>query len=483
MTDLPFTDDDEFEWRRRRNDIARFGVRVTELRALLNLTQRELADQAGVSHGYISFIETNKLENPSKKKMDAIARALGFGDAKMLLEGDEPQDELGNPISQANPIFETEEEALAWIQDRLRKTKEAVDSLPTEDRYRAMLQEHLDDLADWILVEEVEKGRSDSILAQVAQRLISGRDQSRGPVGRVPSTIDQRPIFWAGAVGDPLSEALRQRADQLLSPPEQHEHLLGPRGFGVLIHSSEYHISPPLFSGDVCWINPDRPARAGRPAAIRLWAPQGEEFGLIVAHYSPDLTQSLHGERVDVIGPVVVISRSLQTEIWIQEHRAAEEFRDTLGIRRTEWRPSIRTPLPSGNRDPRMDVRDPRYYLSAPLPSAQPEAAAERDPDTVADKVTQALEKLWPTLPEADQGYLLDVLEGRRQLRERVMPAEQEHEVADPEKPSQAAADAPPHRTSHRWLDIPDPPDTAPALGRRAPRYEEIFGADEPERS
>jgi SOS-response transcriptional repressor LexA len=52
------------------------GQRIASLRRAHGLSQRRLADAAGVSHGYIALLELGRLPSPSKFRLDAVARAL-----------------------------------------------------------------------------------------------------------------------------------------------------------------------------------------------------------------------------------------------------------------------------------------------------------------------------------------------------------------------------------------------------------------------
>ena len=50
---------------------------VQELRTKKELSQRELAQKAGVSDGYIAHLETGLRKNPSLAVLKRIAKALG----------------------------------------------------------------------------------------------------------------------------------------------------------------------------------------------------------------------------------------------------------------------------------------------------------------------------------------------------------------------------------------------------------------------
>ena len=54
----------------------RLGMRVKKLRIKAGLTQGELGKKAGVTHAYMSMLESGAEDNPSLKVLKAIAKAL-----------------------------------------------------------------------------------------------------------------------------------------------------------------------------------------------------------------------------------------------------------------------------------------------------------------------------------------------------------------------------------------------------------------------
>jgi SOS-response transcriptional repressor LexA len=74
------------------------GQRVALLRQRHALSQRRLAEQAGVSHGYIAQLELGRLASPGTFRLDAIARALGLRTADSLLNPP-PVVALRDPVS------------------------------------------------------------------------------------------------------------------------------------------------------------------------------------------------------------------------------------------------------------------------------------------------------------------------------------------------------------------------------------------------
>ncbi len=67
------------------NDLAK---QIRRLRTNAGLTQRQLADQSGLSPAYIGHLESGTRENPSIEGLEALATALG-ADLIVRLEGRE----------------------------------------------------------------------------------------------------------------------------------------------------------------------------------------------------------------------------------------------------------------------------------------------------------------------------------------------------------------------------------------------------------
>lgn len=75
-------------------DPTALGTRIATLRHAHGWSQRQLADAAGVSHGYVGLLERGRLPSPGKFRLDAIARALDLRTADALL-GPLPRDPFG----------------------------------------------------------------------------------------------------------------------------------------------------------------------------------------------------------------------------------------------------------------------------------------------------------------------------------------------------------------------------------------------------
>lgn len=65
------------------------GSKVRRLREKMGLTQKELADQVGISHSLIGQIETDRIQ-PSLATLSRLAEALGVSSCYFLMEEDEP---------------------------------------------------------------------------------------------------------------------------------------------------------------------------------------------------------------------------------------------------------------------------------------------------------------------------------------------------------------------------------------------------------
>lgn len=66
-------------------DPATLGQRIARLRKAHGLSQRRLAEAAGVSHGYVALLELGRLPSPGKFRLDAVARALELRTSDALL--------------------------------------------------------------------------------------------------------------------------------------------------------------------------------------------------------------------------------------------------------------------------------------------------------------------------------------------------------------------------------------------------------------
>jgi HTH-type transcriptional regulator, competence development regulator len=106
-----------------------FGARLRQLRVERKLTQRQLAEQAGVDFSYLSKIENNRLEHtPSIKTLQSLARALAVDELELM--------ELANKV----PLGL---EAIARDKAALRFFRRATETVKTPEGWQALL-DHLE---------------------------------------------------------------------------------------------------------------------------------------------------------------------------------------------------------------------------------------------------------------------------------------------------------------------------------------------------
>lgn len=67
-------------------EAARIGPALKEARLARNMSQRDLATLAGVSHGYISLVEKEHIRRPSEHKLSLLLDALGFETVESVLQ-------------------------------------------------------------------------------------------------------------------------------------------------------------------------------------------------------------------------------------------------------------------------------------------------------------------------------------------------------------------------------------------------------------
>lgn len=148
------------------------GERVRKLRATRGLDQDELADQIGLNKGYLSKIETGKIQRPSYEVVAALAKALRVSTA-YLAEG--TRETIGLRVP-ADALIE----GVAVLADRGRFAD--LDSFLRE----------LDEISDTDLAE---------VVALVAARATAARWQTtrRTPAGDPPSSPAVRILGHKGA--------------------------------------------------------------------------------------------------------------------------------------------------------------------------------------------------------------------------------------------------------------------------------------------
>lgn len=81
------------------------GKKITLLRKLKGISLSKLANDAGISKGYLSNIETGKKENPSVDLLDKIAMALGVNVSDLFDSDEEPRDLLDDMEEDMKILF------------------------------------------------------------------------------------------------------------------------------------------------------------------------------------------------------------------------------------------------------------------------------------------------------------------------------------------------------------------------------------------
>jgi transcriptional regulator with XRE-family HTH domain len=101
------------------------GQRLKELRQERKLTQRQLADRAGVDFTYLSKIENDRLEHtPSIKTLQDLARAVEVDELELM--------ELANKVPPAL-------QAIARDKDALRFFRRATQTIKSSEGWRDLL--------------------------------------------------------------------------------------------------------------------------------------------------------------------------------------------------------------------------------------------------------------------------------------------------------------------------------------------------------
>ena len=92
----------------------RIGERIRELRLSRRWSQADLAAEAGVSRQYLGQIERGDRTAMGGELLDRIARALGFGNYHLMVEGRE-EARWGSGPSREIPVVEAGEEELLKV--------------------------------------------------------------------------------------------------------------------------------------------------------------------------------------------------------------------------------------------------------------------------------------------------------------------------------------------------------------------------------
>ena len=110
---------------RRKGCAMTLGEHIKELRRQRHLTQRQLAEQAGIDFSYLSKIENNRLEHtPSIKTLQDLAQILEVDELELM--------ELANKVP---PVLET----IARDKDAMRFFRRATETIKSPEGWRDLL--------------------------------------------------------------------------------------------------------------------------------------------------------------------------------------------------------------------------------------------------------------------------------------------------------------------------------------------------------
>lgn len=119
------------------------GQRIKALRSESGLTQRRLAEEAGVNFTYLSKIENNRLEHtPSIKTLQDLARVLSIDELELM--------ELMELANKLPPVLD----AIARDKEALRFFRRATATITTSEGWR--------DLSAYLERRESEKNQGNS---------------------------------------------------------------------------------------------------------------------------------------------------------------------------------------------------------------------------------------------------------------------------------------------------------------------------------
>ncbi|MBN2099884.1 MAG: PAS domain S-box protein [Dehalococcoidia bacterium] len=139
-----------------------FGQRIRELRQAKGLTQRELANKAGISYAYVSKLETGTMSPPRHKVIQTLARILGATDREtdelFGMAGKIPHDLLGK----------VDAETIRTLRS-LGNAPRAGRRLPARSRKRAAKSSRAD--VQYARLEEATEQRPETFRALVENSL------------------------------------------------------------------------------------------------------------------------------------------------------------------------------------------------------------------------------------------------------------------------------------------------------------------------
>jgi SOS-response transcriptional repressor LexA len=260
-------------------DPHQLGRSIAGLRRAQGLSQRRLAEVAGVSHGYIALLELGRLPSPGKARLDAVARALELHTADALLGGAESSAASSSEAFTSHPRTP----APAAPEHAVRSLRIVSTASP------------------------------DDAIVDAPSNVVGNVDLLRSPSAR------PLPVFRWGSCGDPRDRESPPDPDHLEFPPPGRESLIGPGGFGVMVKGDSM-AARGILDGDVVWVNPERAYAFGKVVLAMVTSLAGDS-GMVVKTYArADVGECLMSETLDegrtavvckefkVIGPVVGIT-------------------------------------------------------------------------------------------------------------------------------------------------------------------------------
>jgi SOS-response transcriptional repressor LexA len=274
------------------------GQRIAGLRHAHGLSQRRLAEAAGVSHGYIALLELGRLPSPGKFRLDAVARALNL----------RTSDALVGPLAHLELESGSESGQSSAVPPEFGDT--VVVAEPFLMREPAPLQRRL--LQEVRLAQAGAATLEPTASVAANANVLGSLDQVRSHGARL------LPVFRWGSCGDPRDRESPPDPDRLEFPPPGRETLIGPNGFGVVIKGDSM-VGRGINDGDVVWVNPERAYQIGK-VVLALVSDVGGASGMVVKTYArTDVGECLVSETAEgrspvvcrefkVIGPVVGIS-------------------------------------------------------------------------------------------------------------------------------------------------------------------------------
>ena len=83
--------------------VAEFGQHLRDLRKRASLSQRDLAQRAGIDFTYLSKIENGRVDPPGEETMRALATALGAEAEDLLARARKMPRDLKRLVAQGSP--------------------------------------------------------------------------------------------------------------------------------------------------------------------------------------------------------------------------------------------------------------------------------------------------------------------------------------------------------------------------------------------